>query len=322
MSDRTPDGPVATSATPRLLMILTENHTLVDARDMRGLVRLAQVAEETGFDAVMISEQTMLSGDAARNGLMSNPRMYAAIGNQDPHTPWPSSVATLAAVAAATERVRIVAGAIIPPLRHPLLLAKDLATIDLLCEGRLVVQPTVSWQQSEYDAHGVPFHRRGAILDEHLAAMSALWADSPAAFEGEFFRFNDVYSEPKPWRPGGPLMWFGGERMHPALIRRMVRYGSGFHPFGVPPDDDLAMLAEGMRQAGRDASELELVGGTRATFDGPDSVADVEQAMADFPDQIARGYTTFCMKPSQYTDDPAQVAEICARMVDLLGEMT
>jgi probable F420-dependent oxidoreductase len=322
MSLLAPEPRSAGSCAPRLLMILTENHTLVDARDMRGLVRLAQVAEESGFDAVMVSEQTMLSGDAARNGLMSNPRMYAAIGNQDPHTPWPSSVATLAAVAAATERVRIVAGAIIPPLRHPLLLAKDLATIDLLSEGRLVVQPTVSWQQSEYDAHGVPFHRRGAILDEHLVAMSALWADSPAAFEGEFFRFDDVYSEPKPWRPGGPTMWFGGERMHAALIRRMVRYGSGFHPFGVPTDDDLSMLADGMRQAGRDPSELELVGGTRASFDGPDSVADVERAMADIPDQLARGYTTFCMKPSQYTDDPGQVAEICARMVELLRDMT
>jgi hypothetical protein len=180
------------SEAPRLLMILTENHTLVDGRDLRGLVGLAQVAEESGFDAVMVSEQTMLSGDAARNGLMSNPRMYAAIGNQDPLTPWPSSVATLAAVAAATQRVRIVAGAIIPPLRHPLLLAKDLATIDLLCEGRLVVQPTVSWQEAEYDAHGIPFHRRGAILDEHLAAMSALWADSPASFAGEFFRFDGL----------------------------------------------------------------------------------------------------------------------------------
>ena len=303
-------------------MILTENHTMLDPRDMRGMVRLAQVAEDSGFDAVMVSEQTMLSGDSARDGLMSNPRMYAAIGNQDPRTPWPSSVATLAAVAAATERVRIVAGAIIPPLRHPLLLAKDLATIDLLCEGRLVVQPTVSWQQSEYDAHGIPFHRRGAILDEHLAAMAALWSESPAEFHGEFFSFDDVYSEPKPWRTGGPAMWFGGERIHPALVRRMVRYGSGFHPFGVPTDQDLAALSEGMARAGRDVSELELVGGTRATFDGPDSVADVERAMADIPDQIAQGYTTFCMKPSQFTDDPAEVAEICLRMRELLSAMS
>ena len=310
------------SEAPRLLMILTENHTMLDGRDLPGLVALAQVAEEAGFDAVMVSEQTMLSGDAARNGLMSNPRMYAGIGNQDPLTPWPSSIATLAAVAAATQRVRIVAGAIIPPLRHPLLLAKDLATIDLLCEGRLVVQPTVSWQEAEYDAHGIPFHRRGAILDEHLAAMSALWTDSPASFAGEYFRFDDVYSEPKPCRPGGPAMWFGGERMHPALVRRMVRYGSGFHPFGVPTDEDLALLAEGMSAAGRDISELELVGGTRATFDGPDSVADVERAMADVPDQLARGYTTFCMKPSQYTDDPAEVRDICLQMKDLLLAMT
>jgi probable F420-dependent oxidoreductase len=306
---------------PRLLMILTENHTLLDPRDMRGMVRLAVVAEEAGFDAVMVSEQTMLGGDSAVNGLMSNPRMYAAIGNQDPRTPWPSSVATLAAVAAATSRVRVVAGAIIPPLRHPILLAKDLATIDLLAQGRLVVQPTVSWQKCEYEAHGVPFRRRGAILDEHLAAMSALWSESPARFEGEFFRFSDVYCEPKAWRPEGPRMWFGGERMHAALVRRMARYGSGFHPFGAPTDDDLAMLAAGLAEVGRGVSELELVGGTRAEFDGPDSVAEVEASMASIPDQLRRGYTTFCMKPSQYTDDLGEVREICHRMVAFLDTL-
>jgi probable F420-dependent oxidoreductase len=296
-------------------MILTENHTLLDPRDLRGLVELARVAEGEGFDAVMVSEQTMLGPDAAINGLMPNPRMYAAIGNQDPRTAWPSSVATLAAVAAATERVRIVAGAIIPPLRHPILLAKDLATIDLLAEGRLVVQPTVSWQRAEYDAHGVAFERRGRILDEHLAAMRALWSASPASFHGEFFDFTDVYSEPKAWRATGPVMWFGGERMHPALVRRIVRYGSGFHPFGTPTDADLAQLAAGMQAAGRDVSELELVGGTRATFRGADDVADLDAAVADFPAQIERGYTTFCMKPSQYTDDPSEVPGICRRMV-------
>ena len=169
-------------AAPGMLMILTENHTMLDPRDIRGLVKLARIAEDSGFDAVMVSEQTMLGPDAAIDGLMGNPRMYAAIGNQDPMTPWPSSVATLAAVAAATSRVRVVAGAIIPPLRHPILLAKDLATIDLLCEGRLVVQPTVSWQRAEYEAHGVPFSERGRILDEHLEAMSRLWTGSPSSF--------------------------------------------------------------------------------------------------------------------------------------------
>ena len=302
-------------------MILTENHTMLDPRDMRGLVELARIAEDSGFDAVMVSEQTMLGPDAAADGLMDNPRMYAAVGNQDPRTPWPSSVATLAAVAAATSRVRIVAGAIIPPLRHPILLAKDLATIDLLCEGRLVVQPTVSWQRAEYEAHGVPFDQRGRILDEHLEAMSRLWADSPAGFSGRYFSFADVYSEPKAWRPTGPRMWFGGEWMHPALIRRMARYGSGFHPFGTPSADDLAQLAGGLAAEGRDISEIELVGGTRATFASPDAVADVDQAMAAVDEQVEAGYSLFCMKPSQYTDDIGEVPAICRRMVDYCARL-
>ena len=299
-----------------MLMILTENHTMLDPRDMRGLVELARIAEDSGFDAVMVSEQTMLGPHAAVNGLMSNPRMYAAVGNQDPMTPWPSSVATLSAVAAATSRVRIVAGAIIAPLRHPIMLAKDLATIDLLCEGRLVVQPTVSWQRAEYEAHGVPFPKRGRILDEHLEAMSRLWAGSPASFSGRYFSFSDVYCEPRAWRPTGPRMWFGGEWMHPALIRRMVRYGYGFHPFGAPTADDLAQLADGLAAAGRDISEIELVGGSRATFASDDAVADVDEAMAAIDEQVEAGYSLFCMKPSQYTDDINEVAGVCRRMVD------
>ena len=73
-------------AVPKLMMILTENHTMLDPRDVRGLVDLALVAEDTGFDAVMVSEQVILGPDSAINGLMENPRMYAAIGNQDPMT--------------------------------------------------------------------------------------------------------------------------------------------------------------------------------------------------------------------------------------------
>ena len=297
-------------------MILTENHTMIDPRDIGALVELARIAEVAGFDAAMISEQVILGPNSGELGLPDNPREYAAIGNQDPMTPWPSSIVLMSAVAAATTRLRVVAGAIIPPLRHPLLLAKDLATLDLLARGRLVVQPTVSWQRAEYDAFGVPFNRRGRILDEHLDAMHRLWAPSPASFNGEFFTFDRVYSEPKPFRPGGPQLWFGGETMHEALVRRIVRYGHGFHPFGTPTDEDLAVLSAGMEADGRSLSELELVGGTRATFDGPDSVADVDASMGDFEQQMSRGYTTFCMKPSQYTDRLDEVPDICRRMVD------
>jgi len=121
----------------RLLLVLTENQTIVDPRDLKGLVRLAAEAEQAGVDGVMMSEHVVLGPTAGERGVMGNPRDYAAPGNQDPATPWPSSVVTLSAIAQATTTLRLVAGAVIAPLRHPLLLAKELATLDLLSEGRL-----------------------------------------------------------------------------------------------------------------------------------------------------------------------------------------
>ena len=130
---------------PRLILILSENWTLFPPGDLRALVRAAVEAEDAGFDAVMVSEHIVLGPSADEEGQPDNPRDYALPGNQDPRTPWPSSLLLLSAVAAATARIRLVAAAVIPPLRHPLVLAKELATLDLLSEGRLVVQPTVSW---------------------------------------------------------------------------------------------------------------------------------------------------------------------------------
>lgn len=302
-------------ADAKLLMILTENHTLVDPDDLGGLVELAVIAEEAGFDAVMLSEHLALGPSANEFGLPENPRAYAAPGNQDPMMSWPSNIVMASAIASATERVRIVLGAIIAPLRHPVAMAKELATLDRLSGGRLVVQPTVSWHRDEYDALGVPFERRGKILDEQLRALSALWGPSPASFDGEFFAFTEVFSEPKPFRNGRPTMWFGGQRMHGPLLRRLVKFGDGFHPFGSPTEDDLAKLEVAMAEAGRDIADLEKIGGTRATFTGSDDVADIHESMASFGDQLDAGYTTFCMKPSQHTDDIADVPALCAEMV-------
>ena len=239
-------------AAARTVLVLSENWTMVSPRDLPALVQLACDAEQAGVDTVMLSEHVVLGPDSSAAGLMGNPRDYAAPGNQDPATPWPDSLVLASAIAARTSTLRIALAAVIAPLRHPLLLAKQLATLDLLAQGRLVVQPTVSWSAHEYAALGVPFTRRGAILDEQLEAMSAAWTDTPASHDGERFSFRDVYLEPKPHRPGGPAMWFGGQRLHEPLLRRIVRYGDGFHPFGTPTPEELARLRERMRAAGRD----------------------------------------------------------------------
>ena len=304
---------------PRLILVLSENWTLTSPRDLRSLVRIAVEAEAAGVDAVMLSEHVVLGPASGAGGLMGNPRDYAAPGNQDPATPWPDSIVLASAIASATTRLRIALAAVIAPLRHPLLLAKQLATLDLLSEGRLVVQPTVSWHEEEYEALGVPFHQRGAILDEQLEAMAAAWRDTPAAYSGRHFRFADVYLEPKPFRPEGPRMWFGGQSLHPALLRRLVRYGHGFHPFGSPTPEDLVRLREAMAEAGRDAAALEMVGGIRGTFGDSDGVADLGRAAESIPGQLAQGYTSICFKPSMFTDDIEDVGPLCR---DLVGRVS
>jgi probable F420-dependent oxidoreductase len=301
---------------PRLVLVLSENHTLVPARDLRALVDLAVQAEHAGFDGVMVSEHVALGRGADADGLPGDPRDYALPGNQDPATPWPSSLLLLSAVAAVTTDLRLIASAVIPPLRHPLLIAKEIATLDLLSGGRLVVQPTVSWHRAEYEALGVPFETRGARLDEHLEAWRRLWAPSPASFEGRHYRFEDVWLEPKAFRADGPRLWFGGQRLHDRLLRRLVAYGDGFNPLGRASDDDLARLTAGMVAAGRDVADLELVGGTRGAFAGPDRPAPLEPALDQIPDQVTRGFRTICIKPSQFTDDPAEVPALLERVVD------
>jgi probable F420-dependent oxidoreductase len=306
---------------PRLVLVLTENHTMVPPRDLRALVRIAQEAEDAGVDAAMLSDHLVLGPSAGAQGRPDNPRAYAAPGNQDPATPWPDSIVLMSAIAAATTRLRVVAGAIIAPLRHPILLAHQLAALDLLSEGRLVVQPTVSWHAEEYAALGVPFRRRGALLDEHLEAWKALWRDTPASFHGRHYDFADVFMEPKPFRADGPRMWFGGIEITPFLVRRLVAHGHGFHPFGQPGREAMRPIREAMAAAGRPMEDLELVGGLRPRFPDADRPADVDEAAEAVAAQLAEGYTSFCFNPSQYTDDAAEVPALCRRVVARVGAL-
>ncbi len=300
---------------PRMLLILSENWTLTDGRSLGDLVTWAQVAEDAGFDAVMLSEHVVLGRDASDQGVMGNPRDYALPGNQDPLMPWPNSLVLLSAMAGVTSRVRLVAAAILAPLRHPLLLARELGTLDLVSEGRLVVQPSVSWSKDEYAALGVPFGRRGKILDEQLEVMDLVLRESPVSYHGAHFDFDDVYLEPKSFREDGVRMWFGGQKAHGAVVERLARYGHGFHPLGRPTDEDLVTVRETLLAAGREPADLEMVGGVDVRFPDDRSPADLAESMDSIAPQLERGFTTFCVKPSMFIDDPSEMASFCADVV-------
>ncbi len=304
----------------RALLVLSENWTLSPRPTLNDLVDIAVAAEAAGVDGVMMSDHVVLGAGAKAGGLPFNMRDYAMPGNQEPDSSWPSPYMVLAAIAARTSRLRLVVGALISPLRHPLVTAKDLATLDQLSGGRLVVLPTVSWHDEEYAALGVAFHRRGAIMDEQLEIWRRAWSGSPFNFHGQHYSFDDVWLEPRCVRERGPELWFGGSSLHEAVIRRLVVYGTGFNPLGQPLHHELAALDLALTAAGRTRDEIEMVGGVRGTFHSPHEVADLDVALDSLADQVASGYRTFCFKPSMFTDDLRDVAAVSERVVRRLGE--
>lgn len=171
----------------------------------------------------------------------------------------PDPLHWLTFAAAHTNRLRLGVAMLILPEHHPVHLAKRLATLDVLADGRLLAGVGVGWLREEYDALGVPFARRGARADEYLAAMRALWTQTPASFHGEHIRFDAVRCRPRPVRANGVPIIVGGHS--PAAVRRAARLGDGLYPLGVDPAE-LARLLARMRGEcaliGRDPAEIEI----------------------------------------------------------------
>lgn len=232
--------------------------------DAEWMTRFVQHAEACGFESVYTVEHVVVAGRYAEAYPYSDSgRMPLAVD-----CPIPDPLELLAFLAARTEHIRLGTGVMVVPHHHPLVLAKRLATIDVLSGGRMLLGAGVGWMREELEATGVDFSRRGRRLDETLEAMRALWALPPheqgaglagAGFHGEFFDFDDVWSEPRPVRPGGVPIHIGGHSE--AAARRCGRLGDGFHPLGL--DDDLLverwqLARQVAEQHGRDPDQLEL----------------------------------------------------------------
>jgi probable F420-dependent oxidoreductase len=171
----------------------------------------------------------------------------------------PDPLLPLAYVAAVTERIRLATGVMILPQRHPAYVAKELATLDVLSNGRAVLGIGVGWLREEFDALGVPFDTRAERAREAVAAIRSLWRGEPEAFEGTFFRWGPVASYPKPVQSNGIPIVIGGHTEIAA--KRAARYCDGFFP-GRGTEQDFARLigvmAEECRRIGRDPSEVEI----------------------------------------------------------------
>lgn len=222
----------------------------------------ARHAESCGFESIYTVEHVVVPGTYAEAYPYSaTGRMPLAVD-----CPIPDPLDLLAFLAARTERIRLGTGVVVGPHHHPLVFAKRLATIDVLSGGRMLLGVGVGWMREELESTGVEFSTRGRRLDELLVALRTLWALPPysegapgASFRGDFFSFDDVWSEPRPVRPSGVPIHIGGHSE--AAARRCGRIGDGFHPLGL--DDDLlaqrwALVRRTAEAAGRDPGAIEL----------------------------------------------------------------
>jgi|SRR5208283_2054069 len=236
------------------------------------LAHLAVTAENCGFESLWTVEHVVIPKG------YQTPYPYSKDGKipggEDVAIPDP--LLPLGFVAALTKKVRLATGVMILPQRHPLYVAKELATLDLLSGGRTILGIGSGWLKEEFDALGLDFHVRGARTDEAIQALRACWCESPSSFHGKHFNFGPLMSFPKPAQKSGVPVHIGGHS--PAAAKRAGRLGDGFFPAlsDVPKLTELfGLMREAAAKAGRDASRIELSCIGRANVEALKPLAEV-----------------------------------------------
>lgn len=221
-----------------------------------GCIAVADEAERLGYDSVWVHDHVVMPSGVRSRYLYNETGDSPFRPEQFIYDP----ITVMAAIAARTQRVLIGTSVLIVPYRNPLVLAKELSTIDRISHGRVALGIGVGWMREEFDALGIGhlYERRGAVTDEYMAACIDLWTqDGPSSFDGRWVRYRDVGANPRPiQRPHIPI-WVGGKT--PAAHRRVARYGSGYHTVGSTPQqlaEELASVRRELERVGRDPDEL------------------------------------------------------------------
>jgi len=177
-----------------------------------------------------------------------------------PGVAWLDPVAVMGVVAGATEHVVIGTAVLVLPYRHPIVLANELATLDRLSEGRIILGVGAGWMREEFEALGVPPRERGERTDEYIRALRTLWlSPEECSFEGRFVRFRDMTLATRPHRPAGPPIFVGGNS--PAALRRAGALGDGWLGMEIFVDEVAearAAIGKAAADAGRDPGGIEL----------------------------------------------------------------
>jgi len=218
-------------------------------------IRVAQHAETLGYhsiwlgDHIVIPEQIVAPYPYTKDGSVGFAR----------NCPWPDPFVLLAAIGVATKTILLGTSVVIVPYRNPLHVAKAVATVDLVSRGRYQFGVGIGWLKEEFDALGEPFRERAARTREYLQVMKALWSGETASFQGKYFSFPTLHSNPLPVQKPHPPIIFGGEST-PAL-KRIADLGDGWQPGPIPVEvfrERLNKLRTLMSERGRNMAELSI----------------------------------------------------------------
>jgi probable F420-dependent oxidoreductase len=247
--------------------------------DVDNLTDMAVKAEEMGFDSVWVTDHIIVPHEI--------PDRPDIVYRHDMLEP----LSLLTHLGAVTNRVSIGTSVIILPYRNPIILAKAIATADVLSKGRVIFGAAIGWMEGEFRALNAPFADRGVVSDEYLQLLKELWTNPTPTFEGEYFQLSDVTFSPMPVQKPHPPIWVGGRSRRG--VRRAVRYGDAWYPSQLPPEQ-VAKRVDHMREysasLGRETppelsfrGTLNFSGSSRTNYRAPlsgtteDIIADVQQ---------------------------------------------
>lgn len=210
---------------------------------------LAKAVEERGLDSLFFPEHTHIpaSRKTPFPGGTDLPKMY-----WHSHDPF----VALAACAAVTERIRLGTGICLVIERDPITLAKEVASLDMISNGRLILGIGAGWNREEMENHGANYKNRWKIVREKVLAMREIWNNDEAEYHGEFVDFEPIWSYPKPTQAGGPPIWIGANSKW--VFDRVADYADGWMPIGGMGSGAMESLTTALEAKGRKVEDLDL----------------------------------------------------------------
>ncbi len=280
--------------------------------DLGAVVDVARAADGLGVDQIVLPDHVAIGPRLDRYP-------YAERFPYPPDEPWLEPLTTLAAIAGATSRVRLGTGVLIAPLRPVLLLAKTVATLDVLSRGRVDLGIGTGWQREEFAEPGMDFLGRTRRMDDAIAACRAVWeTEPPVSFTAATIAFADTWMEPRPVQARVPV-WYGGA-LGGAMVRRIVTLGDGWLPLG-PTVEEMAegveVLREAFRAAGRDPATLGVRASLPVVTDGAGRV-DPVATVAAVPHLAGIGVTSVSVALGRFLRGRADVEPFLAELVGAL----